>query len=129
MAIRNDQYGSPLILHNLLVDNDTAIYNYRKSNPVIEKNLVKQNRLALFCDYSSYPQVRKNHFIANEMAVELGLFQSADWEKRSGSKGLMQQEALARKSKNPMLAQAPTSFVDMVDVSNNWEMGFIFDTK
>ena len=120
MAVRNDQYGSPLMQHNLFRKNGTAIYNYRKSSPVLERNLIENNDLALYCDYSSYPRVRENHFIANKVAVELGIYQSADWEKRSGSKPLMQKEAAARKSKNPMLAQAPTTFTDVVDVSGNW---------
>jgi len=120
MAIRNDQYGSPLLKNNLFSDNKTALYNYRKSNPKVENNLFEKNGLAMFCDYSSYPMVRNNHFIANKMAVELGIYQSADWEKRSGSKKLMQKEALARKSKNQMLGQAPTVFNDIVDVSGNW---------
>jgi hypothetical protein len=54
------------------------------------------------------------------MAVELGIYQSADWEKRAGSKGIVQQEAAARKSQNPLLPQAPTEFSDVVDVSGNW---------
>lgn len=120
MAIRNDQYGSPLVKHNLFRGNGTAIYNYRKSNPVVENNLIEKNDLALFCDYSSYPKVKKNNFSDNKMAVELGIYQSADWEKRSGSKKLMQKEALARKSKNQMLSQAPTKFIDRVDVTGNW---------
>ena len=120
MAIRNDQYGSPLVQHNLFQKNGTAIYSYRKSSPVIERNRIENNDLALYCDYSSYPRVRENHFIANKVAVELGIYQSADWEKRSGSKPLMQKEAAARNSKNPMLAQAPTTFKDVVDVSGNW---------
>jgi parallel beta-helix repeat protein len=120
MAIRNDQYGSPLVKHNLFRGNGTAIYNYRKSNPVVENNLIERNDLALFCDYSSYPRVKKNNFADNKMAVELGIYQSADWEKRSGSKRLMQKEALARKSKNTMLSQAPTKFSDLVDVTDNW---------
>jgi parallel beta-helix repeat protein len=120
MAIRNDQYGSPLVKHNLFRGNDTAIYNYRKSNPVVENNRIEKSGLALYCDYSSYPKVKNNNFIDNKMAVELGIFQSADWEKRSGSKPLMQKEAAARNSKNTMLRQAPTRFSDIVDVSGNW---------
>jgi len=119
-AIRNDQYGSPLISHNLFRGNGTAIYNYRKSNPVLENNLIEKSELALFCDYSSYPTVKNNNFIDNRMGVELGIYQSADWEKRSGSKSLMQKEAAARQSKNAMLSQAPTHFEDIVDVSGNW---------
>jgi parallel beta-helix repeat protein len=120
MAIRNDQYGSALVRHNLFQENKTALYNNRKSNPVIEKNRIVKNARALFCDYSSYPQVRNNEFIDNPMAVELGIYQSADWETRSGSKVLMQKEAEARNSKNAMLAQVPTRFTDIVDVSGNW---------
>jgi hypothetical protein len=32
----------------------------------------------------------------------------------------MQKEAMARKSKNTMLKNAPTKFSDIVDVSGNW---------
>ncbi len=32
----------------------------------------------------------------------------------------MQKEATARKSQNPLLAKAPDSFDDFVDVSGNW---------
>jgi len=120
MAIRNDQYGSAMIQHNLFRGNGTAIYNNRKSNPVLENNLIEKSELAMFCDYSSYPTVKNNNFLDNRMAVELGIYQSADWEKRSGSKPLMQKEAAARQSKNPMLSQAPTRFEDIVDVSGNW---------
>jgi hypothetical protein len=119
-AIRNDQYGSPLVQHNLFRKNETAIYNYRKSSPVVERNQIEDNNLALFCDYSSYPQVRENHLIDNKIAVKIGIYQSADWEKKSGSKPLMQKAAAARNSKNTLLAQAPTTFTDVVDVSSNW---------
>jgi len=120
VAIRNDQYGSPRVQHNLFKKNGTAIYNYRKSSPVVERNRIENNDLAFYCDYSSYPRIRENHLIANTVAVELGLYQSADWEKQSGSKPLMQKEAAARNSKNPMIDQAPTHFTDQVDVSGNW---------
>lgn len=120
MAIRNDQYGSPRVVHNLFRNNKTALYNYRKSNPVIEKNAIENGDLALFCDYSSYPTVKNNNITGNKMAVELGIYQSADWEKRSGSKGIMQEQAAARQSQNPLLAKAPTEFRDYVDVSGNW---------
>jgi len=119
-AIRNDQFGSARISHNLIRGSKTALYLNRKSNPVIEYNLITDNRLAMFVDYSSYPRVTNNHFLANDMAVKLGIYQSADWEKRSGSKRLVQKEATARRSKNPLLAQAPESFNDYVDVSGNW---------
>jgi len=119
-AIRNDQFGSAKISHNLIRGSETALYLNRKSNPLIENNLIVNNQLAMFVDYSSYPRVSNNHFVDNAMAVELGIYQSADWEKRSGSKRLVQKEAASRRSKNPMLAQAPEEFNDYVDVSNNW---------
>jgi len=87
---------------------------------VVEYNLIIGNQLAMFVDYSSYPSVANNHFLDNRMAVKLGIYQSADWEKRSGSKRLVQKEASARRSKNPLLAQAPETFNDYVDVSGNW---------
>ncbi|PLY01684.1 MAG: hypothetical protein C0624_09910 [Desulfuromonas sp.] len=119
-AIRNDQFGSAKISHNLIRGSKTALYLNRKSNPQIEYNLISGNQLAMFVDYSSYPRVTNNHFFDNGMAVKLGIYQSADWEKRSGSKRLVQQEASARRSKNPLLAQAPENFNDYVDVSGNW---------
>jgi nitrous oxidase accessory protein NosD len=119
-AIRNDQFGSPKIIRNLLRGNKLAIYNYRKSNPVIEYNLIDANDKALYCDFSSYPVVKNNNFIGNKLAVELGIYQSADWEKRSGSRTIVQKEAESRNSKNPLLANAPTTFKDFVDVSGNW---------
>ncbi|PLX77926.1 MAG: hypothetical protein C0615_04625 [Desulfuromonas sp.] len=120
MAVRNDQYGSPRLVYNLFRGNETAIYNYRKSNPVIENNRIEKSGVALYCDYSSYPRVKQNNFSDNRLAVELGIYQSADWEKRSGSKKLMQKEAQARNSRNTMLDRAPETFNDIVDVSGNW---------
>ncbi|AMV73233.1 hypothetical protein JCM30471_16360 [Desulfuromonas carbonis] len=119
-AIHNDQFGSPLVSHNLFQGNDTAIYNNRKSNPVIRNNRIEKSELAIFCDYSSYPEVRNNNFLGNRVAVKLGIYQSADWEKRSGSKSLMAKQSAQAKSQNPLLAKAPTTFPDTVDVSENW---------
>ncbi|MDT8441769.1 MAG: right-handed parallel beta-helix repeat-containing protein [Desulfuromonadales bacterium] len=119
-AVRNDQYGSTVIEHNLFQGNQTALFNNRKSNPQVTRNLFQQNGLALFCDYSSYPQVANNNFVDNEMGVKLGIYQSADWEKRSGSRAIMQREAAERQSQNPLLAKAPTEFTDIVDVSDNY---------
>lgn len=119
-AVHNDQYGSSLIEFNAFRGNETAIYNNRKSNPKIRHNNFEQNKLVLFCDYSSYPVVRQNNFLANPEVVKLGIYQSADWEKRSGSKRLMMAESQARKTRNTMLPQAPTEFVDKVDVAENF---------
>lgn len=119
-ALHNDQYGSSLVEHNLFRGNGTALYSNRKSNPKIRLNRFENNKLALFCDYSSYPEVRDNNFTGNGMGVKLGIYQSADWEKRSGSKALMQREASARQSQNPLLGNVPTEFADVVDVSGNW---------
>lgn len=119
-ALHNDQYGSALIEHNLFRGNKTALHNNKKSNPKVTLNRFEKNELALFCDFSSYPEVKQNNFIDNAMGVKLGIYQSADWEKRSGSKPLMQREASARQSQNPLLGKVPTEFSDVVDVSGNW---------
>lgn len=119
-ALHNDQYGSALVEHNLFRGNGTALHNNKKSNPKVRLNRFEKNDLALFCDFSSYPEVKQNNFIDNAMGVKLGIYQSADWEKRSGSRQLMQREASARQSQNPLLAKAPTEFSDSVDVTGNW---------
>jgi len=119
-AMRNDQYGSAQIENNLFQSNVTALYNNRKSNPRVIANQFTDNELVMFCDYSSYPQVERNNFIGSKMAVKLGIYQSADWEKRSGSKTIMQREASERRSQNPLLAKVPTQFNDVVDVSGNY---------
>lgn len=119
-AIRNDQFGSPRVIYNQFRGNGMALFNNRKSNPQLEKNQLENNQTAIFCDYSSYPKVRENNFRGNTMAVKLGIYQSADWEKRSGSKGIMAKSAAERNSQNPLLARAPTTFSDQVDVSGNW---------
>ena len=119
-AINNDQFGSAQVAYNLFLKNETALFNNRKSNPTVSNNLFQNNGLALFCDYSSYPQVKRNNFLANRVAAKLGIYQSADWEKRSGSKKLVRQQALARRSQNPLLEQAPTEYRDRVDLSGNW---------
>ncbi|MCF6177833.1 MAG: right-handed parallel beta-helix repeat-containing protein [Geopsychrobacter sp.] len=119
-AVQNDQFGSAQVERNLFKDNETAIYSNRKSNPKISKNSFFGNKLALFIDYSSYPEVKENNFEKTGEGARLGIYQSADWEKRSGSKQLVMKNAQARGSKNSMLGQAPTEFVDVVDLSGNW---------
>lgn len=119
-AIRNDQFGSPLVSRNLFRENGTALFNHRKSNPKVERNVIEGNGLALFCDFSSYPRVKENNFLGNRMGVKLGIYQSADFEKRTGSRGIMQKKAADRNTQNPLLPRAPTEFRDVVDVSGNW---------
>jgi parallel beta-helix repeat protein len=119
-ALRNDQFGSALVENNLFEGNDTAIYNNRKSNPKIRMNSFTDNKIGLFVDYSSYPLVRQNNFEKTGEGARLGIYQSADWEKRSGSKQLVMKEARQRGSKNAMLGQAPTEYNDIVDLSGNW---------
>ena len=119
-AIHNDQYGSPAVENNLFRSNETALYNYRKSNPTVRLNSFEQNALALYCDFSAYPEVKENNFLGNLIGVKLGIYQSADWEKRSGSKKIMKREATSRKSQNPLIERAPETFNDFVDVSGNW---------
>ncbi len=119
-AIRNDQFSSPSISRNLFKGNQTAMVNDRKSNPAVEFNQFEQNDLAFFCDHSSYPKIRNNNLIDSPMAMKLGVFQSADWEQRAGSKKIVQQKAIAQNSRNPLLERAPTEFRDQVDISGNW---------
>lgn len=119
-ALKSDQFGSATVEHNLFQNNQTAIYLNRKSNARIQLNQFTHNALAMLIDYSSYPEVQRNNFEKFSEAARLGIYQSADWEKRSGSKPLQMKEAKARGSKNPTLIQAPEQFNDVVDLSSNW---------
>ncbi len=119
-ALQNDQFGSALVENNLFERNDTAIYNNRKSNPKIRMNEFLDNKLGLFVDYSSYPLVHHNNFEKTGEGARLGIYQSADWEKHSGSKQLVMKNAQKRGSKNAMLGQAPTKYTDIVDLTENW---------
>lgn len=121
-AIHNRQLGSPRVRNNLFIANDIALYNVRKSSPVVEKNLLKNNRVAVFCDYSSYPRIKQNNFSGNRLAVELGDFQSAELERRSGNQAVAQQGALlAQAGQNaPSLGPKLGGPEDVVDVRSNW---------
>ena len=121
-ALHNRQLGSPRVKNNLFTGNGIALDNVRKSSPLVEKNLLKNNRVAVFCDYSSYPRVKQNNFLGNRLAVQLGDFQSAELERRSGNRALAEQGAiLAQAGQNrprtgPQLA-GPEA---VIDFSNNW---------
>jgi hypothetical protein len=77
--------------------------------------------VAVFCDYSSYPEVKGNNFISNRRGVEVGGNQSADFEKRFGSRAVAQRTSVARRGNAPggppPLAASAGEFVD---VSGNW---------
>ena len=119
-AVHNDQFGLATIEHNLFRGNGTALYNNRRSSPRVRLNRFEGNRLAIFCDYSSYPEVRQNNFSGNAMGIKLGLFQSVDWERRYGSKPMVQREAAGRNGKSPLLNIASASGDALLDASNNW---------
>lgn len=121
-AIHNRQLGSPRVQNNLFADNGIALDNVRKSSPVVEKNLLKNNRVALFCDYSSYPRVKQNNFVDNRLAVQLGDFQSAELERRSGNQAAAQQGAALAQAGQSRPGSAPKlgEPEDVVDVRNNW---------
>jgi nitrous oxidase accessory protein NosD len=120
-ALRNDQLGSPTVRHNLFRENGTAVTSLRRSAPRVEKNVLEGNRVALFCDYSSYPGVSANNFVGNGRGVELGGNQSADFEKRFGSRAVIERKSAAKRGKGP--GGPPPSSVpagEFIDVRGNW---------
>jgi nitrous oxidase accessory protein NosD len=119
-AVRNDQFASPKIFRNLFRGNGTALFNDRKSDPEVTRNQFEKNDLVLFCDHSSYPLFRENNLLGNPQAVRLGIFQSADWEARSGSKKIVQEKARQLNSRNPLIERIPSDFRDRVEVAGNW---------
>jgi len=119
VAIHNDQFSAPSVSHNLFRNNRMALYNYRKSSPLIERNQIEANDTAVFCDYSSYPRLQFNNFRDNRMAVDLGKFQSGEWEKIYGAQVAEQMATRSAKGRNPQAAQSG-KILDVIDVSNNW---------
>lgn len=121
-AIHNRQLGSPRVQNNLFAGNGIALSNMRKSSPAVEKNLLTNNRVAVFCDYSSYPRIKQNNFLGNRIAVQLGDFQSAELEHRTGNQAVAQQAALlAQAGQNaPSLGPKLAGPEAVVDVSRNW---------
>jgi len=119
IAIHNDQFAAPSISRNLFRNNRVALYNYRKSSPQVERNQVESNDTAVFCDYSSYPRLQFNNFRGNRMAVELGKFQSGEWERIYGAQVAEQMTTRSAKGRNPQAA-LNGKVLDVIDVSNNW---------
>lgn len=120
-AVRNDQLGSPTVRHNLFRENGTAVTSLRRSTPRVEKNILEGNRIALFCDYSSYPGVSGNNFVGNRRGVELGGNQSADFEKRFGSRAVVERKSAAKRGKGPGgPPPSSASTGEFIDVRGNW---------
>ncbi len=120
VALRNDQLGCPLVAHNRINRNRVALHNSRRSDPRVEKNILSNNGLALFCDFSSYPEVIQNNFLANTTGVKLGAKQSADWEKRVGSRGLALAKAQGSQARQLPWLRSADDFKGFVDVRKNW---------
>lgn len=120
-ALRGDQLASPAVRHNLFRQNGTAVATLRRSAPKMEKNVLEGNGVGLFCDFSSYPQVSRNNFTGNRRGVELGANQSADFEKRFGSRAAAQRMSAARRGGAPGgPPQIAATGEEFIDVRGNW---------
>jgi hypothetical protein len=54
------------------------------------------------------------------MVAKLGVYQSGDWEKKYGSRDIMQKEVASRKGRNPQVIRVVTEISEVVDIRNNW---------
>jgi parallel beta-helix repeat protein len=115
------QFSAPTIINNDIIGNSTGIVAYRKCTPVIEKNNIIDNDIGIYCDYSSYPIISENNIFDNLLAIKLGTFQSADWEKRGqGSTGIIKNKALEKQSKVNFGKMPEQEYQDFIEANNNY---------
>lgn len=100
-----DAYGfcGLFLRYNAFAKNGQAIRLDKKSNARIEANLLERNEVALFADFSTYPQITGNLFTDNQWHIRLGVQQSADFEQKRGSTGLMREASREANTRNPLL--------------------------
>jgi len=123
VAFSANQFCSPFVRHCDFIDNGEAIRLDKKSNARIEGNRLKDSKVALFADFSSYPRVTGNLFEDNEWQVRLGIYESADWERQQGSKGIMMGVAKESGTRNPFLleGQVPPGEGTFSVAGNAWD--------
>lgn len=105
VAFSAEQFCGPFLRFCAFEANREAIRLDKKSNARIEGNSVRNNRVGLFADFSSYPNATRNLFADNEWHVRLGVQQSADFERRLGSRGIMLGTARDAGTRNPFLIE------------------------
>ena len=79
-----DRAARPVLQGNLLRNNQTGIYLYRRSDPQITGNRLERNEVGILVAYSSYPQISGNDFLDNGLAMKLE-YQSSSWEAAKGA--------------------------------------------
>ncbi|MEW6488696.1 MAG: right-handed parallel beta-helix repeat-containing protein [Thermodesulfobacteriota bacterium] len=105
VAFSAEQFSGPLLRYCAFEKNGQAVRLDKKGNARIEGNLFRDNEVALFADFSSYPDATGNLFVGNHWHVRLGVQQSADFERRLGSRGIMLGTARDAGTRNPFLIE------------------------
>lgn len=123
VAFSAEQFSGPFLRYCSFEKNGHAVRLDKKANARIEGGLFRDNEVALFADFSSYPNATGNLFADNRWHVRLGIQQSADFERRLGSRGIMLGTARDAGTRNPFLleGQAPPGEGIFSVAGNAWD--------
>ena len=119
-AVEVGRFSRPLITRSAFRDNRRALAVSQKPNHPVRGNVFSGNDEAIFIDLSAYPEIRGNNFTGNGKDVVLGIYMSADWEKRVGSGGISRMRAAESRSRNLWGVKRPLEFTGKVDARENW---------
>lgn len=120
VAMAASRHSGPLVEWSRFKGNRRAIEATNKSDFPVRNNVFKENVQAVFIDLSSYPKVHDNNFLGKGKAVVLGIYMSADWEKKVGSARISGNEARRKGSRNLGGVSRRGDFSGEVDLRNNW---------
>jgi len=120
IAMAASRHSRPRVERSLFEGNRRAIEATNKSGFPIRNNMFKDNVEAVFVDLSAYPEVHDNNFLGKGKAVVLGIYMSADWEKKVGSAEISGGEARRIGSRNLGGVSQREDFSGEVDARNNW---------
>lgn len=119
-AVLVNRFSRPLVEHSIFEKNERALFANQKSSFPVRKNIFRGNGEAIFVDLSSYPEIRGNNFSGNGKDLSLGIYMSADWEKKVGSGDFSRRRASSRKSPNLPGVKREGVYPGEVDARNNW---------
>ena len=119
-AVVAARFSRPLVENNLFEGNARGIDANNKSGFPVRRNVFRKNGEAIFVDMSSYPVIRENNFDGNDRSIVLGIYMSADWEKRVGSAKISGSEARRVGSRNIGGVTGESTYPGEVDARENW---------
>jgi parallel beta-helix repeat protein len=119
-AVTATRFSRPLVSNCLFEGNERALEATQKANFPIRDNVFHDNGEALFLDLSAYPRIEGNSFSGNGKDIVLGIYMSAHWEEKVGSRGISLERARESRSRNVGGIERERSYDGLVDASGNW---------